>query len=309
MEYLKFLEQHNISPSTKIAAVIGDPIAQSLSPYLHNYWLKKNKIDGVYIPLKVSEAEFPNFLETMPNLGFAGCNITIPHKETALKFCNFISPAAKQIGAVNTITIKDGKIYGDNSDHFGFIQNIKTNQPDFNFKDKKVLLLGAGGAARAIVFGLLNEGVGEIIISNRNKQRAVDLAENFLSYNNPNSLNRHPDENRDPQTKITIIDWQKKESALKICDLLINSTSLGMVGKDELEINLSGLKKSALVCDIVYKPLITKLLTTAQNQGNPIVTGIGMLIYQGLIGFEKWFSTKPIVDQKLVDKMITLSIK
>ncbi len=302
MDYLKFLEQHNISTTTKIAAVIGNPIAQSLSPSLHNYWLKQNKIDGVYIPLKVSTLEFPEFIKSIPNLGFVGCNITIPHKESALKLCNFISKSAKQIGAVNTITIKDGKIYGDNSDHFGFIENIKSEHSNFDFKNKKVLLLGAGGASRAIVFGLLNEGVEEIIITNRNKQRAEDLVADFLNY-------RHPNENRDPQTKITVIDWQKKESALKICDLLINSTSLGMVGGKELEINLQDLKNSALVCDIVYKPLMTKLLTTAKNQGNPISTGIGMLVYQGLIGFEKWFATKPKVDQKLIDEMIKLSEK
>ncbi len=213
MDYLKFLEQHNISATTKIAAVIGDPIAQSLSPFMHNYWLKKNKIDGVFIPLKVSVAEFPNFLKTLPDIGFAGCNVTIPHKESALKFCNFISKAAKQIGAVNTITIKDGKIYGDNSDHFGFIQNIKINQPNFDFKDKKVLLLGAGGAARAIVFGLLQEGVAEIIIANRNSERAQNLAKSF--------------------DKTKAIDWQKRSENLGEYDLLINSTSLGMVGKEE----------------------------------------------------------------------------
>ncbi|MES2677025.1 MAG: shikimate dehydrogenase [Pseudomonadota bacterium] len=289
MNYEQFLEQYNFSDHTKIAAVIGDPIAQSLSPYLHNYWLKQNKIDGVYIPLKVSEVEFSNFLQTFPDLGFAGCNITIPHKESALKLCNFISPAAKKIGAINTITIKDGKIYGDNSDHFGFIQNIKTSQPDFDFHNKKVLLLGAGGAARAIVFGLLNQGVGEIVIANRNLERAENLAKSF--------------------DKIKVISWQKRSENLGEFDLLINSTSLGMVGKDELTIDLRNLKKSALVCDIVYKPLITKLLEQAQNQGNPIVTGIGMLIYQGVVGFEKWFAIKPVVDQKLIDEMIKLSTK
>jgi shikimate dehydrogenase len=291
MEYLNFLEQHNISADTKIAAVIGDPIAQSLSPYMHNYWLKKNKIDGVYIPLKVSVADFPKFLKTMPDIGFAGCNITIPHKETALKLCNFISKAAKQIGAVNTITIdKDGKIYGDNSDHFGFIQNIKSEHPNFDFKDKKVLLLGAGGAARAIVFGLLNQGVVEITIANRDLQRAENLAETF-------------------QEQIKTIPWNNRDKNLAEFDMLINSTSLGMVGKEELEIDLSNLKKAALVCDIVYKPLMTQLINKAKQQGNPISTGIGMLIYQGLMGFKKWFGVKPIVDQKLIDEMINLSSK
>jgi len=293
MNYEQFLEQYNFSDHTKIAAVIGDPIAQSLSPYLHNYWLKKNKIDGVYIPLKVSATDFPKFLKTLPDLGFAGCNITIPHKEATLKLCNFISKAAKQIGAVNTITIdKNGKIWGDNSDHFGFIQNIKSEHSDFDFKDKKVLLLGAGGAARAIVFGLLNQGVAEITVANRDLQRAENLKEDFKEIGN-----------------IKTITWAKRDKNLADFDLLINSTSLGMVGKEELEIDLGDLKKSALVCDIVYKPLMTKLLNQAKQQGKPISTGIGMLIYQGLMGFEKWFGIKPMVDQKLTDEMIKLSNK
>jgi shikimate dehydrogenase len=293
MDYLKFLEQHNISVTTKIAAVIGDPIAQSLSPYLHNYWLKQNKIDGVYIPLKVSVAEFSEFIKSMHSLGFCGFNITIPHKESALKLCNFISLAAKQIGAVNTITIdQDGKIYGDNSDHFGFIQNIKSEYPNFDFKNKKVLLLGAGGAARAIVFGLLNQGVAEITIANRDLIRAENLAQNFLKMG-----------------QIKTISWNNRDKNLSDFDMLINSTSLGMSGKDELEIALNNLKKSALVCDIVYKPLMTKLLKQAQQQGNLTVTGIGMLVYQGVIGFEKWFKTKPEVDKKLLDEMIKLSSK
>lgn len=292
MDYLKFLEKYNPSPNTKIAAVIGDPIAQSLSPYLHNYWLKQNKIDGVYIPLKVSVADFSEFIKSMHSLGFSGFNITIPHKESALKLCNFISLAAKQIGAVNTITIKDGKIYGDNSDHFGFIQNIKSEHPNFDFKNKKVLLLGAGGASRAIVFGLLNQGVAEITITNRDLIRAENLAQNFLKMG-----------------QIKTISWNNRDKNLSDFDMLINSTSLGMSGKDELEIDLNNLKKSALVCDIVYKPLMTKLLKQAQQQGNLTVTGIGMLVYQGVIGFEKWFKIKPEVDKKLLDEMIKLSSK
>ncbi|MCE3255166.1 MAG: shikimate dehydrogenase [Rickettsiaceae bacterium] len=290
MDILKILEDYNFSPSTKIAAVIGDPIAQSLSPYLHNYLLKKHKIDGIYIPLKVSEVDFPKFLKTLPQLGFAGCNITIPHKEVALKLCDNLSESAKQIGAVNTIIFeKDGKIFGDNSDHFGFIANIKNTHPNFDFKNKKTLLLGAGGAARAIVFGLLKEQVGEIVVANRNLERAKILSENFKN--------------------VSPIHWNEREKNLEQFDIIVNSTSLGMQGKEELEIDLTSLKKTALVCDIVYKPLMTKLLVEAEKRGNPIVTGIGMLIFQGLIGFEKWFEAKPVVDQKLFDEMVHLSSK
>lgn len=286
---LSFLDKYNFTPNTKIAAVIGDPIAQSLSPHMHNYWLEKYEIDGIYIPLKVSVTEFPQFLESLPDLGFTGCNITIPHKETTLKLCDFISKPAKQIGAVNTVIIKDGKIYGDNSDYFGFIQNIKSEAPGFDFKNKKVLLLGAGGAARALIFGLLQEGVNEIIIANRSFEKAEELSKIF--------------------EKTKAVKWLDKEKYLSEIDLLVNSTSLGMKGQAELEIDLKNLKKSALVCDIVYKPLMTKLLTDAQNQGNPICTGIGMLIYQGIIGFEKWFGKRPEIDRTLTKKMIELSNK
>ena len=290
MSDFSFLENYNFSPNTKLAGVIGDPIAQSLSPYLHNYLLKKYKIDGIYIPLKVSTADFPKFLKTLPELGFAGCNVTMPHKEIALKLCDNLSESAKQIGAVNTITFeKNGKISGDNSDHFGFIQNIKNTYPYFDFKNKKILLLGAGGGALAIVFGLLKEGVADIVIANRNFERAQNLAKNFKN--------------------ISVINWQERSKNLAEFDIIINSTSLGMRDKERLEIDLVGLKKEALVCDIVYRPLMTDLLASAQKQSNLIVDGIGMLIYQGLIGFEKWFGVKPDVDQKLIDEMVGLSSK
>ncbi|MFT7099486.1 MAG: shikimate dehydrogenase, partial [Rickettsiales bacterium] len=175
-----FLEKYNFTPKTKIAAVLGDPIAQSLSPYLHNFWLKKYHIDGIYIPLKVASNDFEKFLKNLPDLGFSGCNITIPHKEYALKICDNLSQSAKQIGAVNTISFdEDGKIWGDNSDHYGFIQNIKSSNLDFDFTGKTALILGAGGASRAIIFGLLQAGIGQIIIANRSKSKAENLATIF----------------------------------------------------------------------------------------------------------------------------------
>ena len=287
-----FLEKYNFSSQTKIAAVIGDPVAQSLSPHMHNYLLKKHKIDGIYIPLKVPAVDFSKFLKTLPNLGFSGCNITIPHKETALTICDKLSSSAKKIGAVNTIVFnEEGKIFGDNSDYYGFVANIKNTHPNFNFNDKKILLLGAGGAARAIIFGLLAEGVKEIIICNRNQKRAKDLENHYCSANNITS-------------SIKVMQWSQKDKNLAEFDMVINSTSLGMDGKEKLIINLNDLKKSALVCDIVYKPLMTDLLISAQKQGNPIVSGIGMLIYQGVIGFEKWFGIKPQIDQDLINEMI-----
>ncbi|MFT7087223.1 MAG: shikimate dehydrogenase [Rickettsiales bacterium] len=287
---LDSLREYILSPNTKIVAVIGDPIAQSLSPHMHNYWLKQCAIDGKYTSRKVSIADFPEFLRSLPKLGFVGCNITIPHKEMALKLCDFASKSALEIGAVNTITIdKAGKIWGDNSDYFGFIQNIKSTNPNFDFAGKRILLLGAGGAARAIIFGLLREGVSQIIVANRSFDKAENLAKSF--------------------DKTTAIKWEDRDSNLNEVDLLINSTSLGMKGSDDLEINLNNLNEKALVCDIVYKPLMTNLLKNAEKQGNPITTGIGMLIYQGLFGFEKWFGEKPEIEQNLINEMIELSIK
>ncbi|MFT6077058.1 MAG: shikimate dehydrogenase [Rickettsiales bacterium] len=285
-----FLEKYTFTPKTRMSAVLGDPIAQSLSPYLHNHWLKKDQIDGIYIPLKVTSDDFIKFIKNLPSMGFSGCNITIPHKESALKICDNLSQSAREIGAVNTISFDDdGKIFGDNSDHFGFIQNIKTSNPDFDFKGKSALILGAGGASRAIIYGLLQEGIEQIIIANRSRSKAENLAKIF------------------PRTQV--IDWEKRSSDLDQIDLLINSTSLGMKGSGNLEIDLSNLKRSALVSDIVYKPLMTNLLTNAKKRGNPIVTGIGMLIYQGMIGFEEWFGKKPEVTQELIEEMIKLSSK
>ena len=194
---------------------------------------------------------------------------------------------------MNTIVFgKDGKIFGDNSDHFGFIQNIKSQNHNFNFYGKKILLLGAGGASRAIVYGLLKEGVDEIFIANRDLAKAKKIADDFSKLGN-----------------FQIIPWKKRDENLANFDMLINSTALGMVEKEELEIDLKTLKKSALVCDIVYKPLMTNLLLQAKRNGNPIITGIGMLIYQGLVGFEKWFGVVPEVDDHLIQKITDLSKK
>jgi shikimate dehydrogenase len=286
----EFLENFDFSSGTKIAAVIGDPVSHSLSPHLHNYLLKKHKIDGVYIPLRATPEDFPKVLSNLQQMGFSGCNITIPHKETALQLCDHVSESAQKIGAVNTISFaQDGKIHGDNSDHFGFIQNIKNTYPHFDFAGKKVLILGAGGAARAIIFGLLQQNVAQICVANRNFNRAQNLSTDF--------------------TKVEAINWQDKAKNLPDYDIIINSTSLGMVGKDELQIDLKNLKKAALVCDIVYQPLMTDFLQQAQANGAAIVSGIGMLIHQGLVGFEKWFGTWPEIDEKLTAELIELSHK
>ncbi len=286
----------NISSKTKIAGVIGDPISHSLSPYLHNYLLEKNKIDGIYLPLKISANDLKSCLNALAKMGFKGCNVTIPHKESAYKICDEVSEEAKLIGAVNTIIIDERqKLHGHNSDGKGFINNIKNHYPDFDFEDKKVVVLGAGGAARALCYSLMKEKVAKIIITNRSLERAENLIKDFKII---------------PEFKTSPIissPWPNREEILSDCDLLINTTSLGMQGGEELALDLSKLKKSALVCDIVYKPLMTELLILAKNRGNKIVTGIGMLINQALIGFEAWYGIKPEIDQKLISQMIKWS--
>jgi shikimate dehydrogenase len=285
----------HISSDTKIAGVIGDPISHSLSPRLHNYLLEKHQINGLYLPFKIAKEDLGICLKSFAKLGLKGCNVTIPHKEAAYGLCHQLSPEAVLIGAVNTIIIKDQKLYGHNSDGTGFVNNIKFQYPKFNFKNKKVLILGAGGAARAICFALGEQKTGRITIANRNLERAKSIINDFKNIDQFKDL------------PLQAIEWAKREEFLSDCDILINCTALGMKDQEELEIKLDLLNKDALVCDIVYKPLMTKLLLNAQNQGNKIVTGIGMLIEQALIGFEAWYEVKPEIDQKLIDLMTELS--
>lgn len=285
-----------ISVQTKIAGVIGDPISHSLSPKLHNYLLEKYAIDGIYMPLKISPKDLELCLNFMIKAGFKGCNVTIPHKEAAYQLCHKRSIEAELIGAVNTIIITEKQeLYGHNSDGIGFINNIKNHFPEFDFNNKKAVVLGSGGASRAICYALMQQKIGKIILTNRNFERAEKMIQDFTKI---------------PEFKtssLSISPWPKREEILSDCDLLINTTSLGMQNGEELKMDLANLNKNALVCDIIYKPLMTELLNLAQSRGNKIVTGIGMLINQALVGFEAWYGVKPEVDQRLTDQMIVWS--
>ncbi|MDB2550373.1 shikimate dehydrogenase [Rickettsiales bacterium] len=260
-------------------AVIGNPISQSLSPKMHNFLLKKYAIDGFYIPLKIEEENFEQMLKDLAQIGFKGFNITIPFKENALKICDKLSNSAQEIGAVNTILImEDGKIFGHNSDGIGFVKNIQNSHPDFNFNNKEIILIGAGGSAKAISYALINKNVKKITIFNRNLENAQNLTDNLAKIN--------------PKITLEVKALDQINDNLQNCDLLINSTSLGMVNNPALDIDLTNISKSAIISDIVYKPLMTPLLTQAQSLNLKIVTGIGMLIFQGLVGFELWFGQK-----------------
>jgi shikimate dehydrogenase len=277
------MTKQQISSKTKIAGVIGKPISHSLSPKLHNHLLQKYQIDGLYLPFHVRKNEdLEGVVKSFFDLGFVGFNVTLPYKEEVIKYCHNISNEARRIGAVNTVTIKDGKIYGENSDGFGYLSNLCNDFPNFIAKNKEIIILGAGGAARAIIYTLAKEGAKKITIINRNKQKVDKIINDFSGL-----------------TEFSYENWEFDNKILQNCDLLINSTSLGLAGKNNVKINLEFLNKRAIVSDVVYNPLITKFLQKSQKNDNPISTGIGMLIFQAFVGFEKWFGIFPEFDESI----------
>ncbi|MEZ5674086.1 MAG: shikimate dehydrogenase [Thalassovita sp.] len=262
-----------------LAGVIGSPIGHSKSPKLHGHWLKKYGLPGFYIPMEVAPDNLETVLRTLPKAGFVGANITVPHKEAALEIADLVTDRATLIGAANTLIFReDGKIHADNTDGYGFIENLRQGAPEWNPKAGPAVVLGAGGAARAILASLLNAGVPEILLSNRTRLRAEALQQEF-------------------GTRIRVVDWVQAGIALEDAALVVNTTSLGMTGKPELRIPLDGLQKQAVVTDIVYSPLKTRLLQVAEEVGCHTVDGLGMLIYQAVPGFERWFGQRPEVDE------------
>lgn len=264
------------------SGVIGYPIKHSLSPKIHDFFLKKHNIIGSYEKIEIPKENFETEINKLIDSGYKGFNVTIPHKEEIFKKCNFVSKSAFLTKAVNTIVItEDKKLFGHNSDADGFIDNLKYSINDFTFTGKKSFVIGAGGAARAIIYGLIKSGIKEIFVTNRTQERVEKIIKDFSIYCEENN------------SKITFLSKRDFESQLNECDLLVNSTSLGMDGQDNLDINIKNLKETSVVYDIVYKPLLTKLLKTSQDKGHKIITGIGMLVFQALIGFELWYKEKP----------------
>ena len=270
-----------------VAAVLGHPIHHSKSPKLHNYWLSLFDIDGYYIPLDIDPRNFENSIRALSGLGFVGANVTIPYKEKVLKIADKISDRAAIIGAANTLTfLQDGTIYADNTDGYGFLQNIKCKYNDWSAGEGTSVVFGAGGASRAILGALIEDGANEVILANRTRSRADQLRSDFGA-------------------KIKVVDWMKVQNYLSNASTVINATSLGMDGKAELPIPLQGLKKNTLVTDIVYTPLNTPLLENAAKRGCRTVDGLGMLIHQAIPGFERWFGVKPDVSEKLRELLIS----
>jgi shikimate dehydrogenase len=270
-----------LTGKAKLAGVVGWPVAQSLSPRLHGFWLEALGIDGAYVPLAVRPETLRLALRALPLLGFRGVNVTLPHKEAALAVMDRVSLRARRIGAVNTVVVHEaGALAGDNTDGYGFRENLLAQAPEWRAAAGPAVLLGAGGAARAIAVGLLDEGVPELRLANRTDERALALA-------------------REIGGPVRPVPWAERQRALSGAALLVNATSLGMLGQEALEIDLSSLPAEAVVCDIVYRPLLTPLLLAARARGHAVVDGLGMLLHQARPGFAAWFGVEPRVTPEL----------
>ena len=261
----------------KKAFVIGFPIAHSLSPQMHSFWLNKYGIEGSYEPLEVPAEYLAKTVKKLPET-YIGGNVTIPHKEKALMLCTAVEEMAREVGAVNTLAFENGKIYGANTDVYGFTESLKA----VNFKPTRALVVGAGGASRAIMVGLKQLGA-KVYVTNRTMDTAQKFAKEFGA---------------------TAIEWNKKEGAMRDIDYVVNATALGMKGKERLDINLSGFTTSGLVHDIVYNPIETDFLREAKELGIPTLDGLSMLMYQAAPGFEIWFGKRPEVNDELKEHLI-----
>jgi shikimate dehydrogenase len=275
-----------LSGSARIAGVIGWPVAHSLSPRLHGFWLKQHGIDGAYVPFAVAPENLDRALAGLSALGLAGVNVTAPHKQRAMAAVDEVSPVARRIGAINTIIVRpDGRLHGANTDAFGFLENLRDRAPGWDAAAGPVLVLGAGGAGRAVVAALLDAGVPALRLTNRHRARAEAIAADFAG--------------AAPGVSIEIVPWDQRATALPGIALLVNTTSLGMVGQPALKLDLALLPPAAIVADIVYTPLATPLFVAAAARGNPVVDGLGMLLHQARPGFAAWFGHEPKVTDAL----------
>ncbi len=276
--------------SQKLYAVLGDPISHSLSPKIHQFWMDEYQMNTDYVALPVAAKNFPEILTFLPKMGFHGINLTIPHKEIALPLCDELSDAAKEIGAVNTILFQNGKIFGDNTDAQGFITALKKEGNCKNFTNKKAVIIGAGGASRAVIYGLLQEKVSHIAIVNRTLERAQKLC-NFYQKNYDQVIFE----------ALSVI-----EDVSCDCDFIINSSSCGMNGDHDIVIDFHRFS-APIIYDLVYKPRVTKFLHDAKLAQFTAINGLGMLLYQAAYAFEIWFGVLPNVGQKLRDSIHELT--
>ncbi len=265
------------------AGLIGYPVEHSLSPLIHNEWIHYYGLRGRYTIHEILPEKLKSAVLHLVEQNYAGFNVTLPYKQDIIALCDTLDETARTIGAVNTVVVKeDGRLHGKNTDAFGFVQNIKETNPDFDLTAGPALVLGAGGAARAVIYALQKEGVPAIRIANRTRGKAEELAQDFT---------------------LDIVNWEEREEAAKNANLLVNTTSLGMAGQPNLDLNLQYLPKTSTVYDIVYAPHETDLLRKATTRGNNIVTGIGMLLHQARPAFEAWFGLKPEITEELQKKI------
>ena len=271
------------------AFVIGWPIEHSRSPLLHGYWLKYLKIPGSYEAVAIAPEKIETFIKLLPKSGFAGGNVTVPHKETVFRLVDHKDEIAEVLGAVNTLWLEDGEVHGTNTDGYGFCANLDNFAPEWR-QGKTVIVLGAGGASRAIIYALGKAGYSKIHIVNRTLARAEAIVEEFSP---------HLDSDLVPHS------WEDAVNLLADADLLVNTTSIGMGDDNEFPLDLSNLKEQAIVTDIVYTPLLTPLLRAAKSKGYKTVDGLGMLLHQAAPGFEKWFGTRPIITPALREYILS----
>lgn len=265
-----------------LAGVMGWPVAHSRSPAIHNHWIARYGLRGTYVTLPVQPQRLPEAVRGLRALGFAGCNVTVPHKVEALALMDDLHPVARRMAAINTIVVReDGSLYGMNNDGAGWVQSLRDADPAWRGAAGPALVLGAGGAARAIVVALLDEGVPEIRITNRTRERAEALAQEFGS-------------------RVRVVDWKERNPAMAGVRLLVNTTTQGMHGQPALEVALDDLPPGALVSDLVYIPQETPLLAAAGQRGHRTVGGLGMLINQARPAFQAWFGVMPEVTADLL---------
>lgn len=268
----------------KRACVIGWPIEHSRSPLIHGYWLERYGIDGAYTKEAVRPEVLKAFLNALADKGFAGCNVTVPHKEAAFTFAAEKDASARAVGAANTLWLEEGRLHAANTDTYGYMTYLGLRAPGWQRRDAPVSILGAGGAARAIVFGFLEAGVQEIRVFNRTRERADAIAGQFGS-------------------RIKVRDWRERSTASRDAAVLVNTTSLGLKDEGTLDIDFSGFHPDCVVSDIVYVPLVTRLIAAAKEKGLKTVDGLGMLLHQAVPGFEKWFGKRPEVTDDLYTRI------
>ena len=260
----------------KHAAVIGWPIEHSRSPLIHGYWLEKYNICGTYKKLAVAPDRLSEFLMSLAAKGLEGCNVTVPHKEAAFAVADIKDASAVAVGAANTIWCEGARIACANTDTYGFMRHLEVSAPDWSRHAGPITILGAGGAARAIIFGFLQAGASDIQVFNRSRERAEALARHFGS-------------------KVKVLDWEQRTASSKNAGVIVNTTSLGLKGQGSPDIDFKGVQPDCVVADIVYVPLETAFLKAARSHGLATVDGLGMLLHQAVPGFEKWFGRRPEV--------------